>query len=302
MRLETIFSACYAYGMENLPEIELLGSRQWHREIPPGTFFDPGDATYQLLFIASGLRRGRLHLPDGRNPYHVPPQGAEGLLLLVPPGSDFTGGFEAEETEARVFSFRCPTLRPDEIRPRCLFGGPAGAVQAVDLAYRLSAYEVTILRPLSEELCMLSGPGLPWGARLKARCLLLAILTRLFIGAEAPASYRKSPGMNLEKLIETSPRGTTLEEMARALGHSTNWLRRHFENQLGRTPSSYRTSQTLHLARYYILRTQMPFKEICRRLGFSSPSVFSRFIRQQTGKSPRALRAVAGQAKARPAH
>ena len=42
--------------------------------------------------------------------------------------------------------------------------------------------------------------------------------------------------------------------------------------------------------------------EICRRLGFSSPSVFSRFIRQQPGKSPRALRAAAGQAKARPAH
>ena len=268
MRLETIFPPCYAYGMENLPEIELLGSRQWHRETPSGTFFAPGNATYQLLFIASGLRRGRLHLPDGRNPYRVPPQGAEGLLLLVPPGADFTGVFAAEETEARVFSFRCPTLRPDEIRPRCLFTGPEGTVQAVDLAYRLSAYEVTILRPLSEELWMLSGPGL----------------------------------MNLEKLIETSPRGTTLEEMARALGHSTNWLRRHFESQLGRTPSSYRTSQTLHLARYYILRTQMPFKEICRRLGISSPSVFSRFIRQQTGKSPRALRAAAGQAKARPAH
>ena len=131
MRLETIFPPCYAYGMENLPEIELLGSRQWHRETPPGTFFAPGNATYQLLFIASGLRRGRLHLPDGRNPYRVPPQGAEGLLLLVPPGADFTGVFAAEETEARVFSFRCPTLRPDEIRPRCLFTGPEGTVQAV---------------------------------------------------------------------------------------------------------------------------------------------------------------------------
>ena len=277
--------------MAIMPEIELLDARRWYRSAPPETPFAPEGRDFLLLFVASGLRRGHLHLPDGRNPYRVPPQGAEGLLLLVPPGAEFQGVFAAVETEARAFSFRCPALRADDIRPRLLIDGPDGAVQAVDLVTRLPAYDVAILRPLSEDLASLAGSDRPWGASLKACGILFAILTWLFVGAESAVGYQGSPGMSLEKLIEAGPRGTTLTEMARELGHSPNWLRRHFKNLIGCTPSNYKTRQTLHLARYYILRTRMPFKEICRRLGISSPSVFSRFIRQQTGKSPRALRA-----------
>ena len=277
--------------MVKIPEIKLLEARRWHKSAPPETPFAAEGQDFLLLFVASGLRRGHLHLPDGRNPYRVPPQGAEGLLLLVPPGAEFKGVFSAVATEAHAFSFRCPALRADDIRPRLLFDGPDGAFQAVDLVSRLSAYDVTILRPLVEEMAMLAGPGRTWGASLKACCILFAILTWLFVGTESAADYLASPGLSLEKLIEAGPRGMTLAEMARELGHSPNWLRRHFKSQIGCTPSNYKAKQTLHLARYYILRTQMPFKEICRRLGISSQSVFSRFIRQQTGKSPRALRA-----------
>ncbi len=111
MRLEIFLKGCYDLSMVKIPEIKLLEARRWHRCAPPETPFAAKGRDFLLLFVASGLRRGHLHLPDGRNPYRVPPQGAEGLLLLVPPGAEFKGVFSAVETEARAFSFRCPISR-----------------------------------------------------------------------------------------------------------------------------------------------------------------------------------------------
>ena len=52
-----------------------------------------------------------------------------------------------------------------------------------------------------------------------------------------------------------------------------------------------KTKQSLHLAQYYMLKTKMSFKTIALRLGFGSASYFTQFIRRETGKTPRDIRA-----------
>ena len=83
-----------------------------------------------------------------------------------------------------------------------------------------------------------------------------------------------------------------LGEMARELHHSPSWLRTRFEESIGVSPRTAKQAQTLHLAKYYIQQTKLPFRQIALRLGMSSASYFSYYVRHHLGKTPRQLRAA----------
>ncbi len=83
-----------------------------------------------------------------------------------------------------------------------------------------------------------------------------------------------------------------LGEMARELNHSPSWLRTRFKEATGATPRTVKQAQTLHLAKYYIRQTKLPFRQIALRLGMSSASYFSYYVRHHLGKTPRQLRAA----------
>ena len=93
-----------------------------------------------------------------------------------------------------------------------------------------------------------------------------------------------------KKALEADPRRVPILELAARLGMSPNTLRRRFRRFMNKNPQTFKTDHSLHLARYYILHTQLTFKVIAKRLGFSSASYFTTFIRQHTGKTPREMR------------
>ena len=79
--------------------------------------------------------------------------------------------------------------------------------------------------------------------------------------------------------------------MKRGVWQTPSAVVKDFKKSHGRSPQQFKTEQSLHLAQYYILKTKMSFKMIALRLGFGSASYFTQFIRRETGKTPRDIRA-----------
>ncbi|MBQ6245847.1 MAG: helix-turn-helix domain-containing protein, partial [Kiritimatiellae bacterium] len=128
------------------------------------------------------------------------------------------------------------------------------------------------------------------GRHLKGTVLLLSLLTNLFTGPARTGDEDNPPELRVEKALEADPRRVPIKELAARLGMSPNTLRRRFRRFMNKNPQAFKTDHSLHLARYYILHTQLTFKVIAKRLGFSSASYFTTFIRQHTGKTPREMR------------
>ena len=81
-----------------------------------------------------------------------------------------------------------------------------------------------------------------------------------------------------------------LSDLARAAGTTANHLIRLFRRHGGLTPARHlwrvRTRQGIEL----LTRTGLSVSEIADRTGFANPFHFSRMVRKETGRSPRALR------------
>ena len=95
----------------------------------------------------------------------------------------------------------------------------------------------------------------------------------------------------LFKEIEAQPRAFKVQNVAKRMGQTPERVVKGFKRTYGRSPQQFKTEQSLHLAQYYILKTKMSFKMIALRLGFGSASYFTQFIRRETGKTPRDIRA-----------
>lgn len=77
---------------------------------------------------------------------------------------------------------------------------------------------------------------------------------------------------------------------ARSAGLSAGHLDRLFVQQLGLTPHAYLQKRRLETALAALADSNVPAKKIAYDLGFSSPSHFTHWLRNATGKSPREVR------------
>ena len=278
--------------MAATPEITFLEAHM-HFKIPPfPTPFTPPAGTFGVVYVASGLLSGSLHLPQGFTAYRAPGRIGEGVMLLVPPGAVFDAVFNEESMEAYRFLFSSDAIGLDSSGMRYVLALPEGGLLRLNLVHRLSAHEIVLFRPVTEWICKHYYARTVPGAHLRAQLLFQALFSTFFAIKGVFATHEGDAPEQLEKLIEMKGHRVKLGEMARELNHSPSWLRTRFKEATGATPRTVKQAQTLHLAKYYIRQTKLPFRQIALRLGMSSASYFSYYVRRHLGKTPRQLRAA----------
>ena len=80
------------------------------------------------------------------------------------------------------------------------------------------------------------------------------------------------------------------DALADRLGVSVRTLRRNFQQHMGVSPHQFAIAQRVAAAREQLLSTDLPLKEIARRLGYSDVFYFARQFKKQTGVSPSTFR------------
>ena len=275
-------------------DVELLSTQHKYRH--DGAFptaLSPPEGRFLLVFVASGLTRGVLRLADGQIAFETSGGLYDGAMVLVPHGAVLENTFDEISTEACVYEFACPSLRLNPARRLCyVMAAKGGRAVVFQMARRLSTYDVAVLRPAAERIayapCSPSG-GSYW---FRARLLLHALLAHLVqVPAGKTGGFFDDPRNALFKEIEAQPRAFTVQNAAKRTGQTPEGVVKGFKRTFGVSPQQFKTIQSAHLAQYYILKTKMSFKTIALRLGFSSASYFTQFIRRETGKTPRDIRA-----------
>lgn len=109
-------------------------------------------------------------------------------------------------------------------------------------------------------------------------------------GADTPA--RRLCRQYLSLVAERFGSGEGVSALAARMDFSPEHLTRMCKTATGLTASELLAGRIEHAARTLICQTQAPFGDISGHLGFSSAQSFSRFVRQQTGHSPRTLRTL----------
>lgn len=219
----------------------------------------------QGLGIIEGRRRGigvhnALALPA--NTLHSLDLGkqAYGLMTLIPAGG--------------------PILMPDE--PQHLRIRDAQA--QVELSSLLEALqrEQTGARDFADEA-------------MTAQAHLLTVwLRRAMIAQDPPPSDPTAAETLLRAFSALVARdfrsGKPMADYARALGVTPTHLTRCSRQCCGLTAADILTQRTVHAARELLENGTQPIQNIASQLGFNSAAYFSRFILQNTGFSPSALR------------
>lgn len=280
--------------MEFLPEIEVFTARAELRDRDGGGIASetaPAGGRFALVVALGGMLSGEMCLADGRVPYRTTKVGGECAIVLVPPGGVLRAEFAAGESEAFAFEFACPALTPQPSRMRLKLSCGGGAPVSLFFAATLSNYDATILRPSAWRAFKDLGGDATAGRRLRGVVNFMGLLSQL-LAVPRNMEYWGSPAVVLQKSIEANPRGSTVVGMSRKLGCSPGTLRRKFKERTpGMTPGGYKLEQTLHMMRYYILETALPFKAVARKIGFRSASHFTRYSVRYLGATPRAIRA-----------
>ncbi len=91
-------------------------------------------------------------------------------------------------------------------------------------------------------------------------------------------------------LLRSVREGWTLHEVARRMHLSERHLRTRFERQTGVSLRDYRNNYQLNRAIDLMRDATLSLSDVAELSGFNSQSVFSRFVRRQTGQAPRELR------------
>ncbi|MEO3414246.1 helix-turn-helix domain-containing protein [Roseovarius sp. CAU 1744] len=183
-----------------------------------------------------------------------------GLITLIPPGS--------------------PILMPDEPQHLRIRDAQAQA----ELAAILEALqrEQTAARDFADE------------AMVAQAHLLTVWLRRAMIAEEDPlkkATATENLLRAFSALVERDYRtGKPMADYARALGVTPTHLSRSCRQSCGLTAAEMLTQRTVHAAREMLEDGTEPIQNVASYLGFNSAAYFSRFILQNTGHTPSALR------------
>lgn len=280
------------------PEIQIESAQIHFRtdfKLPPAEFSVPA-GRFALFFLASGIKSAKVTLPGGDIPFSADAPMKRGVILLLPPGAQWTCETIPEEVEGMHAVFSCPRLSRDWLRPHCNLMLDGGATATVGFVHRLTLKEIILLRPICEllhiSLWARNSPAL----QLQTHIFFFFILSFLFkanAGERAKAMHERGLAEQLEKVIEDEGHSVKLAQIARSMDCSERWLRERCKAEFGVTPSAMKRAQTIDNARHLIENTSMPFKAITTRLGMSSPKYLYTFVKRNTGKTPSALRAKA---------
>ena len=91
-------------------------------------------------------------------------------------------------------------------------------------------------------------------------------------------------------LLAAPEAGIDVAHCARAARLSTSHFVRLFHKVFGEAPHQYRSRERMQRARRLLVDTDLPVREVMRRVGFESPPIFARAFRRHFGASATALR------------
>jgi AraC-like DNA-binding protein len=132
--------------------------------------------------------------------------------------------------------------------------------------------------------------------RLVARARLQELLVELLADRRAGDAARKA-GHDLPHRVRTALDRVaehaiadmpSVQHQLEQLGYSYAHLCRVFRQAYGLSPLQYVNALRVERAKFLIHDTRLPFAEVARRVGFSSPAYFCRQFRRQVGQSPSA--------------
>ncbi|MBQ6257367.1 MAG: helix-turn-helix transcriptional regulator, partial [Clostridia bacterium] len=81
-------------------------------------------------------------------------------------------------------------------------------------------------------------------------------------------------------------------QVSALIGYQPKYFSRLFKNEMGCNYSDYVTSRRIGRARELLLETALSVQQIAEMCGFSEVSYFSSRFKQETGMSPKQMRAA----------
>ncbi len=155
-------------------------------------------------------------------------------------------------------------------------------------------FEVLGLLKIMENECGRKPTG--WEIRSKAMLTnLMVLLSRAwsedsaYISDTNPVKYMCSTG--IMHIMELSPQDkTSIEEIARAAGYSTEYFSRVFKKMTGMSPLAYLKMVRIAEASEKLLGSDLPIARVAESAGFMDVNYFSRLFKKETGKKPTEFR------------
>jgi len=128
-----------------------------------------------------------------------------------------------------------------------------------------------------------------------APLVLREILYRMLTGREGPRlrqivlaeGHARRIAQALRLLRTSFAASLRVEELARRVGMSVSTFHHHFKTVTGMSPVQYQKSLRLHEARRLLVAERLDAAEVGYRVGYESPSQFSREYRRLFGAPPR---------------
>jgi AraC family transcriptional activator of pobA len=265
---------------------ESLGIEAWTSTRKP---FEPARTNYFTVYlIESGS--GVFWADAARHPFQ-----ADSLLFFVPYQHIRFAPDSSVRAEVVRFhaNFLCvETFHAEAGCSGTLFNDPYGSpIVALDEAAKVAARELFARIRHEHETRALAFADVML-AHLK---ILLIQATRWKAIRSASCSlgneHRHPVLAELRELIEHHyHEWHTPAEYADALHHTSKTLGRIVREQLGTTPTELIRSRILTHAKWQLLHTLKPVKELARELGFADELYFSRLFKKAVGRSPKSFR------------
>jgi AraC-like DNA-binding protein len=267
------------YNPTPLPDVRLLRANRPLARAP--VLYEPG-----IVIVCQGRKRGffggEVYLYDAR---HY-------LAVAVP--VPFTMETDASEKEPLLAIY----LRLDfgvaaelMLRLDAFEDGSADAVRATPKAMTSTPMDARLALSV---LRLLEALASPLEAGVLGPSLVREIYFRV-LGGEQGAVMRTAltrqghfgkVGKAIRRIHAAFHDALDIEQLAREAGMSAPSLHAHFKAVTGTSPMQYLKSTRLHQARLLMLRDGMTAAAACDRVGYESPSQFSREFKRLFGLSP----------------
>lgn len=171
-----------------------------------------------------------------------------------------------------------------------------GASQLEQLSYRRMRMDAVAAKHWESLVSLWATASASQRALLLPSLDLLLTQLQVLIGAHSHGSdticQRPSDEwiMEIESLIIRSVKERwTLAQVAKKAGFSERHLRERFEQKMGISMSEFRQNYQFHIALSLMRDAACSLSAVAELSGFNSQSVFTRFIRRISGRTPREL-------------